>query len=242
MAVSAHQTTSSVYPGLTYDDAPAAIEWLCRAFGFVRRLVVPGPDGTVRHSELSHGSGVVFVNSPRAGEKRVSPRSLDGSHELTVVYVEDPDGHCVAAEAAGAEVMERPADSPQGRGYTVRDLEGHLWHFGTYRPGAHWEGAPPVGFAVIYRWRLHEGRETEFVAGWEKLTDALARERGALGSRLHQTPDGAWVGYAQWPSRAVWQNSTAGGSPDPEASAAMAAAVAEAEEPIELVPILDRLH
>lgn len=29
-----------ICPTLTYDDAPAAIEWLCRAFGFRRRFVV----------------------------------------------------------------------------------------------------------------------------------------------------------------------------------------------------------
>ena len=43
-------TPSTLYPSFHYDNAPAAIEWLCRAFGFRRRLVVPGPDGTVRHS------------------------------------------------------------------------------------------------------------------------------------------------------------------------------------------------
>jgi uncharacterized glyoxalase superfamily protein PhnB len=24
------------------------------------------------------------------------------------------------------------------RGYMAKDLEGHVWYFGTYRPGAHW--------------------------------------------------------------------------------------------------------
>lgn len=32
---------SNIYPSLCYDDAPAAIEWLCGAFGFTKRLVVP---------------------------------------------------------------------------------------------------------------------------------------------------------------------------------------------------------
>ena len=55
------KTTAAIYPSLSYDDAPAAIEWLCRAFGFQKRLVVPGPGGTVLHSELSYGSDVVIM-------------------------------------------------------------------------------------------------------------------------------------------------------------------------------------
>src|SRR6185436_18535689 len=51
----------NIYPALSYDDAPAAIEWLCRAFGFTKRLVVQNPDGTVAHAELSLGPGVIMV-------------------------------------------------------------------------------------------------------------------------------------------------------------------------------------
>ncbi len=32
----------TIVPTLRYDDAPAAVEWLCRAFGFAIQLVVPG--------------------------------------------------------------------------------------------------------------------------------------------------------------------------------------------------------
>jgi uncharacterized glyoxalase superfamily protein PhnB len=47
---------SSIVPSLRYHDAPAAIEWLCRAFGFEKRLVVPGADeGKVVHAELVRG-------------------------------------------------------------------------------------------------------------------------------------------------------------------------------------------
>ena len=42
---------SNIYPSLYYDDAPAAIEWLCRVFGFKKRLVVPDSSGGVRHSD-----------------------------------------------------------------------------------------------------------------------------------------------------------------------------------------------
>ena len=30
-----------IIPGMRYRNAPAAIEWLCKAFGFEKHLVVP---------------------------------------------------------------------------------------------------------------------------------------------------------------------------------------------------------
>lgn len=128
----------TICPSLTYADAPAAIEWLCRAFGFTRRLVVPREDGGVLHSELSLGAGVVMVSSPKGEQGRVPPRDAVTSHALTV-YVADPDAHFAQARAAGAEILQEPKDEDYGaRGYMARDPGGHVWYFGDYRPGAYW--------------------------------------------------------------------------------------------------------
>jgi hypothetical protein len=54
-------------------------------------------------------------------------------------------------------------------------------------------------FAVIYRWRLHDGREEQFVDGWSRVTQAILRSCGSYGSRLHRAGDGSWVAYARWP-------------------------------------------
>ncbi len=35
-------TTATLIPSFRCKDAPTAIEWLCRAFGFTKQLVVPG--------------------------------------------------------------------------------------------------------------------------------------------------------------------------------------------------------
>ncbi len=134
------RTPSDVYPSLCYDDAAAAIEWLCDVFGFEKRLVVPGPDGTVIHSELTYGTGVIMVGSPRAEEGRVSPRAASGVTTTFSVHVEDPDAHFARAKAAGAEIIDGLKDADYGsRGYMVKDLEGHRWYFATYRPGAWWD-------------------------------------------------------------------------------------------------------
>ncbi len=133
--------TSDVYPGLTYQDPAAAIEWLCQAFGFEKRLVVPGPDGGVMHSELTLGPGtVIMVGGPRPEHGRSSPKALGGVSQVLSVRVSDPDTHYHRAKAAGAEILHDLQDADYGsRGYLARDPEGHLWYFGTYRPGAHWQ-------------------------------------------------------------------------------------------------------
>lgn len=137
-----HLCPSDIYPSLTYDDAPAAIAWLCRAFGFTTRFVVPGPDNRVEHAELSLGTGVIMVGSPRPEDRRLGPKALAGVSQALSVFVEDPDAHHAVAVAAGARVV-RPlhTEAYGARGYMALDPEGHLWYFGNYRPGAYWESA-----------------------------------------------------------------------------------------------------
>lgn len=136
-------TSSNFYPSLSYDDAPAAIQWLERAFGFKPRLVVPGPNGTIVHSELSFGPGVIMVSSAKPDQGRVSPRGLRGVNQSLCVQVDDPDAHYARAKKAGAVVLQELKDEEYGsRGYMVKDLEGHHWYFGTYRPGAYWDAKP----------------------------------------------------------------------------------------------------
>jgi uncharacterized glyoxalase superfamily protein PhnB len=129
-----------VYPSLYYDDAHAALDFLERAFGFKRRLVVPGPAGQVVHAELTLGTGIVMLGSARKDLGCLSPRSLGGSSGGLSVRVDDPDAHCARARAAGAVIEREPRDEEYGaRGYMARDPEGHAWWFGTYRPGAYWD-------------------------------------------------------------------------------------------------------
>jgi uncharacterized glyoxalase superfamily protein PhnB len=68
--------------------------------------------------------------------KMKTPRQLGGrSTHVICGYAADPDEHFSRARAAGAEVIDEPADKPYGgRIYVVRDPEGYVWSFGTYRP------------------------------------------------------------------------------------------------------------
>src|SRR5262245_50163350 len=45
---------STIVPAMRYRDAPGAIEFLCKAFGFEKHLVVPGADqGIIDHAQLT---------------------------------------------------------------------------------------------------------------------------------------------------------------------------------------------
>ena len=139
--MSSERTSSTIYPSLTYDDAPAAIEWLCRAFGFTQRLRVPGPEGSVMHSELSFGDAVVMVSSPKPEQGHVAPPKGGPVHGTLSLFVEDPDAHYARAKEAGAKIVHDLTDEEYGaRGYMAQDPGGHLWYFATYRPGAWWGG------------------------------------------------------------------------------------------------------
>jgi uncharacterized glyoxalase superfamily protein PhnB len=136
------KTTSTVIPGLRYHDAPAAIEWLCRAFGFEKQLVVPGEGGTIAHAQLRFGNGMIMLGSAgRHGggydELVKTPREAGVATQGTYVIVDDPDAHYRDAVAAGAEIVLDIVDQDYGgRGYTCRDPEGNVWSFGDYDPWA----------------------------------------------------------------------------------------------------------
>lgn len=61
-------------------------------------------------------------------------------------------------------------------------------------------------FCVVYRFDVHEGREDEFVEVWTLLTERILAHQGSLGSRLHRDRAGAFIAYAQWPTRTRWES------------------------------------
>ena len=95
-------------------------------------------------------------------------------------------------------------------------------------------------FVVLYRWRLHEGMEEDFVAAWSEVTRHLRDTAGSLGSRLHRGRDGLWYGYAQWPDAAARRRAFAGAEELP-ARRRMRTAIAESLPEIVLEPVADFL-
>ena len=127
----------TIFPLLRYDDARAAIRWLCATFGFVELFSVPPSGPFVRHAQLRLGTNIVMLGSVRPDDGMTSPRRSGVVTQALCVYVDDLDAHFERARSAGAEITAPLADTDFGaREYHVRGLEGHPWTFGTYRPDA----------------------------------------------------------------------------------------------------------
>jgi uncharacterized glyoxalase superfamily protein PhnB len=119
-------------PMLVYADAPAALEFLRKAFGFEERFRMDMPDGSVGHAELGLAGEVVMVSSEWAVGGVVSPLRLPAVHAQIHVRVDDVDAHCARARAAGATIVGEPEDQPYGeRSYRALDPEGQRWIFST---------------------------------------------------------------------------------------------------------------
>jgi uncharacterized glyoxalase superfamily protein PhnB len=132
-------TTKSpaLYTGMRYNDAPAAIEWLGKAFGFVSQFVVPGPNGTIAHAQLTLGDALIMIGTGRPDGVMSVPKDIGAVTQSLYFCVDDLDSYYARAMAAGAEVVIDLHDTEYGsREFTVRDPEGHVWGFGTYDPKA----------------------------------------------------------------------------------------------------------
>lgn len=121
---------------LCYRDPKAALAWLERAFGFQRWIVVTTPEGDIAHAEMKFGDGVVMVGGSWA-DFIASPEDT-GDRNTQSVHVHLPDdadidAHCERARAAGAEILQAPADQFYGeRVYRARDPGRHVWTFGRH--------------------------------------------------------------------------------------------------------------
>lgn len=154
--MNSHRGNSTIIPCLRYRNAHVAIDWLCDVFGFQRHAIYDD-ERIVHHAQLTFEGGMVMVAS--ADQKgsldkwSVQPDEVDGRETQSCAVVVDAiDAHYAAAKAAGAEiVLDIAAQDYGGKGYACRDIEGHLWWFGSYDPwvdaGISGNGADTTGAA-----------------------------------------------------------------------------------------------
>lgn len=141
MNTPAKNTLAMVIPSLRYRDAPAMVDWSCKAFGFQKHAVYA--DGvTVHHAQLTLGHGMITPGSATGdsarGQRIVQPGET-GNRETQACYtvVADCAAHRAQAKAAGAEIVdELETRDCGGSGYSSRDPEAHLWSSGDDDPWA----------------------------------------------------------------------------------------------------------
>src|SRR5581483_2819927 len=100
------------------EDAPAALDFLCRAFGFERQAVFADDKdpSLIHHAQLVLGGGMIMLGSHRGGEiERLygwkTPRQAGCVTQTIYVIIDDPDAHYARARAEGAEILIEPHDN-----------------------------------------------------------------------------------------------------------------------------------
>jgi uncharacterized glyoxalase superfamily protein PhnB len=119
-----------VWPTLRARDARALIRFLVDVVGFDETAVYGGEGDTVHHAQLSWPlGGGIMLGSVRDDAWALQPGTF-GAY----VVADDIDRLHQRVTAAGAEIIRKPEDTDYGsREFALRDPEGNLWSFGTYR-------------------------------------------------------------------------------------------------------------
>lgn len=181
--MNAHATVSgrTLVPTLRYRDVPAAIAWLCNAFGFEKHLVVAGEDDFIRYAQLTFGDGMVMVvpvEDTAFDQLMKQPEEMGGAEtQICYVSVDDVGAHYARAKAEGAQILlELDPEDASGRGYSCSDVEGHIWNFGSYDPWQSGNVADDDGAA-----RPRRARRVRHFAGAGALFFAVVVLGAAIG-------------------------------------------------------------
>jgi uncharacterized glyoxalase superfamily protein PhnB len=112
---------------LAVANVTASIEFLERAFGFVRGVVLADPEGQLRYAEMRHGNAVVIL------VRKHDTETPTGGAAALYTYVEDVDRAASQARLAGGGVDD-PHDKPWGdRVAVVTDPDGYRWVLATFK-------------------------------------------------------------------------------------------------------------
>ncbi|MGE0023051.1 MAG: VOC family protein [Hyphomicrobium sp.] len=192
-------------PTLRYRDVEAAAAWLQDAFGFQLLSIEPDDSNRMIGAQLVLNNGMVIlaqVGVTAYDDVMLQPDEIGGAEtQSCYIVVADAEAHCAKAKAHGAAIiLDLQMLDQGGVGYLCRDLEGHLWSFGTSNPwGADAEVRPPphrghtliasgllvlaIGAAAVAGWLVARpatgDAASESLAASEPFTSSLVKERAA---------------------------------------------------------------
>ena len=133
-------TNPQIIPMLAYEDGVAAMDWLCKAFGFSERTRMLDEKGKLAHGELALGNGIIMLSSPTpdyqspkhhrrecnaAAKWYQVPYIING----VLVLVDDVEKHYQTAKDFGATILSDLETGGPGTRYRAEDPEGQRWMF-----------------------------------------------------------------------------------------------------------------
>jgi uncharacterized glyoxalase superfamily protein PhnB len=131
---------TDIVPMLTYENALAAMDWLCRVFGFTEKTKWLDSEGKLSHGEITVGSGIIMLangggdyqspkhhreNCIQAAKWYSVPYIING----VLVYVDDVQRHFENARKLGAAILSELEYGEPGTRYRTEDPEGQRWMF-----------------------------------------------------------------------------------------------------------------
>jgi uncharacterized glyoxalase superfamily protein PhnB len=129
-----------IIPMLTYENGVAAMEWLCRVFGFEEKMKWLDEEGKLSHGEICMGEGMIMLangnkdyQSPKNHRQNCSqsakwysvPYIING----VLVYVDDVQEHFENSKRLGAGILSDLEFGEPGTRYRAEDPEGQRWMF-----------------------------------------------------------------------------------------------------------------
>jgi uncharacterized glyoxalase superfamily protein PhnB len=129
-----------IVPMLAYEDGPAAMDWLVRAFGFTERSRSLDGSGRLSHGDLEIGGQMIMLATPSPNYRgprkhRETCAAAAAWHDVPwvidglLVYVDDIRAHAERARSAGAIILTEVESAFDGWMYRAEDVEGHRWMF-----------------------------------------------------------------------------------------------------------------
>ena len=112
---------------LAVANVAASMEFLERAFGFARGVVLTGADGQLRYAEMRHGASVVMLIT------KSDATSPTGGAAGLYTYVGDVDDALARARKAGAGVDAAEDKAWGDRVGVVTDPDGYRWVLATFK-------------------------------------------------------------------------------------------------------------
>lgn len=120
-------------PYMTVRDAQVSLDFYAKAFGFKsENEPMRDAQGTIQHAGMRLGEACIMFAPMGMGSEMRPPKDSGGIGLSLYVYVADIDKHHARAAAAGAEVLQAPANQFWGdRIACYVDPDGYHWTFAT---------------------------------------------------------------------------------------------------------------
>lgn len=117
-------------PYIIVTDMERSIEFYERAFGFEKRMTMPGEDGKLIHAEMAYKGNVIMVGSEEPDRNLRAPNSEGGTAVSFYLYVDDVDGFRDKVKSSGGSGITELTDQFWGdRTFQITCPAGHQWTF-----------------------------------------------------------------------------------------------------------------